>query len=82
MPIIGLVPCLHLNTSYAPQLSILKLEVPSGSRWSASHKEPGAMLDVHSGKVMISELDGHSEDNWRGSNKQAPSKILHNVIRP
>ena len=82
MSMIGLIPCLHLNTSYPPQLSTSKMEFPSGSRWSASHKEPGAMLDVHSGKVMISELDGHSEDNWRGSNKQAPSKILFNVTRP
>ena len=81
MSIIGLVPCLHLNTSYAPQLSILKLEVPSGSRWSASHKEPCAMLDVHSGKALILVLDGHSEDNWRGSKKQASSKILIKVIR-
>ena len=59
MSIIGLVPGLHLNTSYVSQLLTSKLEVPSGSRRSASHKDPGAMLDVHSGR---SGSDGHSED--------------------
>ena len=78
MSIIGLVPCLHLNTSYPPQLSTSKMEFPSGSRWSASHKEPGAMRDVHSGK---SELEGHSEVGI-SSKKQAPKKILIKVIKP
>ena len=50
MSIIGFVPWLHLNISYPPQLSTSKLEFPSGSRWSALHREPGAILDVHSGK--------------------------------
>lgn len=54
------------------QLLTSKLEVPSGSRRSASHKDPGAMLDVHSGR---SGSDGHSEDGI-SSKKHSPLAMV------
>ena len=76
MSLIGLVPRVHLNTSNKPQLSTSKLEGPPGSGRSASHREPVAMLDVHSAKL---ESDGHSEDGIC-TKTQAPKEIIIKVI--
>ena len=68
---------MHLNTSYPKgQLSTSKLEFPSGSVWSASHREPVAMLDAHSGKLG---LGGHSKNGIR-TKMQAPKEILIKAI--
>ena len=52
------------------------MEGPPGSGRSASHREPVAMLDVHSAKL---ESDGHSEDGIC-TKTHAPKEILIKVV--